>query len=144
MKEYVEIGSQNMKKYVKNVKEYVKTRRNKPKIWRNMSKICKNMWKIWRNMTKIWRNMKKYVNILDLALLYLYWCWDLEKFFLRLQPVSEAPSVVRCEVSLSGICGKIWRNIWEIFGKYVGSMREIWRNMWEIWRNMTWNMIFFV
>ena len=41
-----------MKEYVENMKEYVK--------------IC--------------RNMKKYVNILDLALPYLYGPWDLQKF----------------------------------------------------------------
>ena len=29
---------------------------------------------------EIWRNMKKYVDILDLALPYLYGPWDLEKF----------------------------------------------------------------
>ena len=38
------------------------------------------MWKIWRNMSKIRRNMKKYVNILDLALPYLYGPWELEIF----------------------------------------------------------------
>ena len=42
--------------------------------------IWMNMWKIWRNMSTMWRNMKKYVNILDLALPYLYGPWDLEKF----------------------------------------------------------------
>jgi len=31
-------------------------------------------------MKKYVRNMKKYVNILDLALPYLYWPWNLEKF----------------------------------------------------------------
>ena len=35
------------------------------------------MWKIWRNNVK---NMKKYVDILDLALLNLYRPWDSEKF----------------------------------------------------------------
>ena len=38
------------------------------------------MWKIWRIMKEYVENMKKYVNILDLSLTYLYGPWDLEKF----------------------------------------------------------------
>ena len=90
-------------------------------IWRYMKKYEGIYQKYEGIMSKIWSSMKKYVNILDLALPYLYGPWDLEKFharasswwalglgkisifsfpFLRLQPVGEAPSVSRCEVSL--------------------------------------------
>ena len=44
-------------------------------------KKLRNMWKIWRKYDAIWRNLKKYVNILDLAIPYLYGSWDLEKFW---------------------------------------------------------------
>ena len=46
--------------------------------------------------------MKKYVNILDLALPYLYGSWDLEKFFLWLQPVGEVS--LYCLLDIGPIC----------------------------------------
>ena len=53
-----------------------------PPWWCNIREFIDvvNMKEIWRNMWKIWRNMKKYVDMLDLALPYLYGPWDLEKF----------------------------------------------------------------
>ena len=48
-----------MTEYVENMKEYVK------------------------NMKEYLENMKKYVNIMHLALPYLYGPWDLEKFHAR-------------------------------------------------------------
>ena len=74
--------------------------------------------------------MKKYVNILDLALPCLYGSWDLEKCFLRLQPVSE--------MSLSGIFGEIFEKhegicgkYEGIYGKYEGHMKEYVGNLKE-------------
>ena len=79
--------------------------------------------------------MKRYVNILDLALPYLYGSWDLEKFFLRLQPVGEAS--LSCLLDMFHVftlglhtCTEIWNReppplIDIIFGKMSGGLRKI-------------------
>ena len=48
-----------------------------------MTNYVENVKECVKNIKKYIKNMKEYVNILDLALPYLYGPWDLEKFHAR-------------------------------------------------------------